>query len=265
MPSGCKHTRVRGHTRKGPARQTSRATTASSATAPIWRFRQRSGCRLVPGGQKVASSRHDAKRSAASARGLIRTESRRPRSAQDCRSARGGDCGKQRLALHRLQQKSGRPGRCAAFANSGIAVPRDDDGGNPDPLVGQVMKKLQAAHVRHLQVGYQTRGRPVGQCREEFPCRRIRSCPEGLCAQQTRQRLQHGRVIVHDGDPTRSFCHGGNGYGSDSRPRFTQSSGWRLVPGAQKVALTRHVAVIHSSHTCRPLDSRGKVGLAEPS
>ena len=131
-----------------------------------------------------------------------------PVTAASCASACFIDGGEQRRVLQRFREKGDGAGRFAAFAYSVIAMCSNDDGRNLDIPARQVLKKLETAHLRHLQVDDQTFGRPpAGERREKLLCRSERLCTQGACAQQPGQGLQHGGVIVDDGDPGVSFRH----------------------------------------------------------
>ena len=124
-----------------------------------------------------------------------------------CASGRRINGGKQRRVLQRLRQKGNGACRFTPLAHSDLIMSRNDDGRYSNALACEILLKLQAGHFWHLQIGDETIGQPAGQRSEEFSCRSVCSCIERTRAEQPRQSLQHGRVIVHNGDPTRGLRH----------------------------------------------------------
>jgi hypothetical protein len=115
----------------------------------------------------------------------------------------------QRRVLEWFRKKGGGAHGLAEFAHVALVVCRNDNGRNSNSSSRKVALKLKTGHLRHLQVDDQTFGLPFGQGVEKLSGRRV--CPDSdtARAQQPRQGLQHGQVVVHDCDPRRSLRHHG--------------------------------------------------------
>ena len=88
-----------------------------------------------------------------------------------------------------------------------VAMRGDQDCRNFDAVAYEMLLKLQAVHVRHLEIDNQAFGKPVWQRREKLLSRPVCPSTKSVRTQQPAQGLEHGRIIVHNGNRGGSFRH----------------------------------------------------------
>jgi hypothetical protein len=99
------------------------------------------------------------------------------------------------------------PADLQRFCDSTVVDGRYDNGRNFNVLARQMGNQLEPAHLGHLQVEEQAGRQAVRQRRKKCPSRPVRPHTESARAQQPRQRLQYGQIVVHDADPRGRFRH----------------------------------------------------------
>ena len=88
-----------------------------------------------------------------------------------------------------------------------VAMRRNEDCRNFYAVAYEMLLKLQTVHFRHLEIDNQAVRKTGRQRREKFLSRSVSPGTKSVRTQQPAQGLEHGWIIVHNGNPWGSFRH----------------------------------------------------------
>lgn len=110
------------------------------------------------------------------------------------------DSRKQGFLLQRLPEARYKRTFVRSFVRT-VRMRGDEDGWNSYAVAYEMLLKLQAVHLRHLEIDNQAFGKPRRQRREKILSRFISLGMKSVRTQQPTQCLEHGRIIVHNSNP----------------------------------------------------------------
>lgn len=88
-----------------------------------------------------------------------------------------------------------------------VGMSRNQDRRDMKSIPHQTLMKLHAAHYWHLEIDNQALGKTAGQGNKKFLPRPKCMNLKGARAQQPAQSLEHGRIIVNNGNPGKGHRH----------------------------------------------------------